>query len=86
MQTNIMLKEFKLWGSQTPPFLPSRLRWQLGWPLGKHRATLQVGDCLAKRQLLRRRNRIGAQRIPVVPLFSSHPQDLWVELLQFATP
>lgn len=59
-----MLKEFKLQGSQTPPLLPSRLRWRLGWPLGRHRATLQAGDCLATRQLLRKRNRIWGSEDP----------------------
>lgn len=57
MQTNIMSKEFMLWGNQTPPLLPSWLRWQLGWLLGKHKDTLQVGDCPAESQLLRRRDR-----------------------------
>lgn len=37
MQINIMLiKKFKLWGSQTPPLLLPWLRYQPGQPLGKY--------------------------------------------------
>lgn len=72
MQTNIILiKEFKLWGSQTPPRPPFGQGGSLASPLGNTMTILQVGDCLdAADNCLVKGMRIWGFRDSIVPGFS----------------